>query len=183
MEITAAIRKKDRVVTIKVTTKDVENRIKSDSPFTRNTLSNSSRSTQDSNTLSSSQQDMAQLSTSGIGSETFKRYPSKTPYQAALNLTGRAEDNWERIIADGPKHKSKTIKQASKKNKPTTKCVGCDKGSKNKPKLMIASHISYNRTVIDALEKNRYSHPNYNVEHLVPKEKNVKAKIDAKYGE
>ena len=46
--------------------------------------------------------------------------------------------------------------------------------------LLQSQHISYNQTVIDTMERDRYTHPNYNVD--IPKKKKP-AKIDARYGE
>ena len=186
MEIGAGgIRKKDRVVTIKVTTKDIETRIKSDhTPFSRSSPSSSSNNSNPNNSSSTSTQprkEMSRFITHGsrIGKTPQRRYPTKTPYQDALDLTERASENWERIIAEGPRRKQ-ALK--TKKNKLTAKECTSRWNSKNKP-LMQASHISYNRTIIDLVEKGRYSHPNYNVDHLVSRKTEEKQKIDARYGE
>lgn len=206
MEIGAAgIRKskKERVVTIKVTTEDIETRIKSDhAPFSRNNSMTSSSNNSNPNnassilTHSSTGSGNADRSTFNrvLGSGTPSRYPTKTPYQEALNLTGRAGEVWEKIIADGPRHKAKKIssrvkseeKEQTRVKTSTATPREVRKGSKpmsRSKNLAQSSHISYNRTIIDFVEKDRYSHPNYNVDHLVPRKIDAKKKIDARYGE
>lgn len=173
-----SIKKKDRIVRLKFTQDDVQKRIKSDhSPFSRKSSTNST----------STSSSIAPKHVSSMSTETFNlkknenraihqsqgsRYSSKNPYQEQPQLSRRACEDWERLIA--PCRLASEVKPKTPRDK-----IEAAKGSKA---LMQASNISYNRTIIDHLERDRYTHPNYNVEHLISAKKKT-VKIDARFEE
>ena len=173
MEI-GGIKKKDRVVSVKVTKGDVENRIKSnDAPFAipRNISSSTSKN---SNISLNSSRSQAPLPVPSGHRLPTPKYPGedKTPRQ--YQEQRRPCEDYDRFIAPNPKQKRKTMTNA-KKAPTTTSLQEVDANTRG-------LHISYNRTIIDHLEKDRFSHPNYDVSHLVNYTEKKPFKIDARYG-
>ena len=176
MEI-GGIKKKNRVVSIKLTQGDVENRIKSnDSPFV---VARDSTTTKNSNSSSNLSNERSPLPVPSEKRLPTPRYPSckNMPPPRHFQQPGRACEHYERFVAPKPTqhHKGKLtanqVNSGGKVREPRLKDVVSES----------PSHISYNREIIDHFEKGRYAHPHYNVNHLFPKQKPLK--IDARYGD
>lgn len=180
MEI-GGIKKKDRVVSVKVTKGDVESRIKSnETPFAIQRNLSSSTSRYSNISLKSSRSQAPLQVPSGHRLPTSRNCKEKNAshqYQEPR----RPCEHYDRFIAPNPKQKRAT-KSKNKMLKAITQQENPD-GKISIPENINVPPISYNRTIIDHFEKYRYSHPNYNVNHLVNFVPKQAIKIDARYGD